>query len=269
MLNLPVSASGLPPREIAFQAARKAGNILLARFSYEKKVTYKGRANIVTDVDLEVEKVVGEFLRQEYPSFGLLAEESPERLGTDQYRWIVDPLDGSRNYASGVPHFAIVIALAMGDDIILGITYDPTRNELFWAEKGTGAFLNDKRITVSNKNSLSHSLLGFDMGYIDEKAHHALELVQSLWPGVQTIRVMGSAALGLAYAASGRIDIYFHHNLAPWDLASGLILVREAGGVFTDKNGLPATLSSDSAIVTNDRLLKEFLETTDGMAWRA
>ena len=111
-------------------------------------------------------------------------------------------------------------------------------------------------------------MLAFDMGYVDQKAVTALDMLRSLWPGLQGIRLMGSAALGLAYAASGRVDLYFHHNLSPWDIASGLLLASEAGGVVVDRNGNPATLGSESVILANPGLVARFLEATDGMPWR-
>ena len=195
------------------------------------------------------------------------------------------------NYASGIPHFAVVVALAWNGEVVLGVTYDPVRGEVFTAEKGVGAYLNDVPISVSSKEEIPECLLGFDMGYVNEKAVMALDMVKSLWPGMQSIRIMGSSALGLAYAACGRVDIYFHHHLAPWDIASGLLLVSEAGGTAVDRHGNPATLfstdiggvvskqdesSSDSldisgqksVIASSPHLVGRFLAATEGLEWR-
>ena len=269
MIQPASSTTGRTPLEVARDAGYRAGRLQLARFHGEKQVSYKGRANPVTDVDLQVQEEVLSLLRREFPSFSLLAEESPEAVeGESEFTWIVDPIDGTRNYAAGVPHFAVTIALAYREEAVLGITYDPLRQELFHAQRGGGAFLNDEPIAVSANQRLDQCLLGFDMGYVDQGGLEAIKLVGSLWPGVQSIRVMGSSALGLAYAAAGRIGVYFHHNLAPWDLASGLLLVHEAGGVVTDRQGNPATLHSRGVIAGSPRLHRQFMEATEGLPWR-
>ena len=238
------------------------------RWLTPKEVSYKGRADIVTDVDLAAEKAILGLLREEYPDFGILSEESePIRTGSD-YTWVVDPLDGTRNYANGVPHFCTVVGLAREDEVVVGITYDPVRQELFTAEAGKGAYLNGTPISVTESLEMSQSLLSFDLGYVDEKAGLALDMVRGLWPGVQSIRLMGSAALGIAYAAAGRVDLYFHHSLSPWDIVAGLVLVREAGGTIVDRQGRPAGLRTPSIIASSPHLVSRFLQATEGMEWR-
>ena len=265
---VPTSSSGKTAPEVAVSAVKLAGEIIRSRFHTQKEVTSKGRANVVTDVDLLAEKEAIGLLRQEYPAFGILAEESEPVATPSGYTWILDPLDGSKNYASGIPHFSVALALARGDDVLLGVTYDPIKDEMFSAEKDKGAYLNDSPISVSANQEITECLIGFDMGYSDTAAAKALDLIRGLWPGIQTIRVMGSAALGLAYAASGRIDLYFHHHLSPWDLASGILIVSEAGGSVVDKNGDTATTKAGSAIASSPRLVDRFLEATKGMNWR-
>ena len=265
---IPPSVSKRPALAIATDAAYLAGSIILKHAYSPKQGSCKGRANTVTNVDLETEKAVLELLRREYPDFGIESEESEAVTTGSPYKWVVDPIDGTRNYISGIPHFGVVVALACNDQIVLGVTYDPVRRELFRAEVGKGAFLNDRPMAVSPREELDQCLLGFDMGYSDERARRALDLVRDLWPGMQSIRIMGSAALGLAYAAAGRIDLYFHHHLAPWDLASGLLLAREAGGVVMDRLGGEATLRSTGVISSSPRLVERFLQATEGMAWR-
>lgn len=268
LIPLPISNTGRTPREVAQEAARLAGKIQLTRFQGEKHVRYKGRANLVSDVDIQVEDEIVGLLRREFPDIGVLAEESEPLGGSSEFMWVLDPVDGTRNYVSGIPHFAVVIALARQDDILLGITYDPVRDEMFLAEQGRGAFLNDTPVRVSSRLQLDQCVLGLDMGYVDHMALNAVTLLATLWPGVQAIRVMGSAALGLAYAASGRVDLYFHHNLAPWDIACGLLLIQEAGGIITDRKGNPATLNSDSAVATSPVLHSSFMDLTEGLPWR-
>ena len=267
-MNIPKSTSGRSALDIAQEAALRAGQILVERFQGEKKITQKGRGNIVTDIDMLVEKETISLLQREFPDFGILGEETAGVRADEGYVWIIDPLDGTRNYASGVPFFSLVIALAHDGDVILGINYDPIRQEMFLAQKGKGAFLNGEPITPSQKSTVQECILGFDLGYNNERALNALKLLQSLWPGMQTIRVMGSAALGISYAAAGRIDLYFHHQLEPWDIAAGILLVKEAGGVITNRHGAPISPYGDGLIACNAVLHAEFLRLTEGLAWR-
>ena len=266
--SIPGSTSGRDVLTIAIEAARRSGDIILDRFHTQKEISFKGRANVVTDVDVLAEKAALQLLRDEYPDFGILSEESDPIVTGSSYTWVLDPLDGTRNYASGIPHVSVVVALAQNGEVIVGVTYDPLRKEVFTAEKGNGAYLNDMPISVSSREEIPDCLLGFDMGYVDEKAVLALDMVKSLWPGMQSIRVMGSGALGLAYAACGRVDIYFHHRLYPWDVASGLLLLSEAGGRVVDRHGNPATLESESVIASSPHLISRFLAATEGLDWR-
>lgn len=250
------------------EVAVKAGETLLERFRGEMEVSYKGRANLVTDVDTQVEAQVITTLAAEFPGCGFLAEESEAVASSSGYTWVIDPLDGTRNYTLGIPFFATVIALARDGEVLMGLTYDPSRREMFQATKGQGAFLNGEPTRVSPKTELEDALLSYDLGYVDEKAARAIEMVLSLWPNIQGTRMMGSAALGLAYAACGRVDMYFHHHLAPWDLAAGLLLVTEGGGVISDKYAVPASLRSESVIACGPELHARFLAATDGLPWR-
>tara|TARA_B100000315_G_scaffold239728_1_gene258844 strand:- start:137 stop:910 length:774 start_codon:yes stop_codon:yes gene_type:complete len=254
--------------DVALDAARIAGRILQERFRTSKQVSFKGPTDIVTDVDLAAERAVLSLLREEYPDFGILAEESKPIESASPYTWVVDPLDGTRNYANGIPHFCTVVALARDDEPVLGVTYDPVREEMFTAEEGQGAFVNGEPLSVSEGRELGMALLCCDLGYVDEKAEVAIDLIRSLWPGLLSLRLMGSAALGVAYAAAGRVDLYFHHSLCPWDIAAGLLLVKEAGGVVVDRQGRPANLRTPSVIAANPFLVDRFLQATDGHPWR-
>ena len=266
--SIPLSTSGHTALDVSIKVAKEGGNIIRDRFLTEKKIRFKGRSDIVTDVDVEVENLVLGKLKYEYPDFSVLAEESAPIQTNSEYTWVIDPIDGTRNYAEGIPHFCILVALAKGSDVELGITYDPITEELFTAQKGMGAFLNGDPISVTNKEEISECLLGFDLGYVDQKAGTALDMIRSLWPGFQSMRLMGSAGLGMAYASAGRLDLYFHHSLSPWDMAAGLILAREAGGVVVDRQGNPANLFTPSVIVSSPRTIENFLVNTDGMEWR-
>lgn len=267
MTSLPLPPSAQTALDVALATAREAGALVRGRFYSAKAVSYKGPSNLVTDVDLLAERYIRNALTREFPDMGVLGEELGSTGADEGLRWIVDPVDGTRNYAASIPHFAVSIALADGPEVLLGVTYDPMRDEAFHAVKGEGAFLNGSLITVSQRASVAEGILGFDIGGMDPRALCAFKLIQALWPGMQTVRIMGSAALGLAYAAAGRVDIYFHHTLAPWDVAAGLLLVHEAGGQVVDRHGGLASLESTGLVASSPRLLEEFLRLTRDQEW--
>lgn len=265
---LPMTGDGRSALDVALEATATAGEIIRGGWDSDRQITFKGRADIVTDIDVAAEKAVLEILTGAFPQFGILAEESQPVAGNSRYRWVVDPLDGTRNYAQRIPHFCTIVALAEGDDIIAGVVYDPIREETFTAAKGQGAFLNGAPITVSETTEIARSLLSFDLGYVDEKAGLAIDMLRSLWPGMYSVRMMGSAGLGLAYAASGRVDLFFHHSLSPWDVAAGLVLAQEAGGRVVDRQGNKAGLFTPSVVCSSPSLVEDFLAATDGLPWR-
>ena len=268
LVAVPESRSGKSAAQVAREVALRAGEVLVDRFDKVKKVSFKGRGNIVTDVDTYVEGEVFAILRREYPDMGLMGEESAAANAYEGYTWIVDPLDGTRNYASGIPFYSVVVGLAIDGEVLVGVNYDPVRNDMFEAQRGKGAFLNGKPISVSRKSRIEDCILGMDLSYDNVGAVNGLEVVRSIWPGMQTARIMGSSALGISYAAAGRTDLYFHHQLAPWDQVAGVLLVEEAGGIVTDRAGNRAGLYSDGLIASNPTLHAEFMRITEGMAWR-
>ena len=264
--NLPLSHGGHDALAVATEAARRAGDILRRQQHAEKVAWDKSAGHVVTETDYLVEEALVGYLRQEYPEWGIQAEESLQERPDTEYTWILDPLDGSRNFSLGIPHFCTSLALARRGEVLLGLIYDPVREETFSALKGQGATLNGRPISVSPRATLVESVLGFDMGYDGVRARRALRLILELWPGMQSIRVMGSAALGIAYAACGRIDLYFHHHLYPWDLAAGILLVSEARGVVTDREGNPISVESQGLIASNASLHAEFLAKSQALA---
>ena len=265
---IPLSQSGRTALEVSLDAAQRAGDIIKQRFLTDKEVRFKGRADIVTDVDLAAERVILDLVQSEFPQFSILSEESSPIETGSPFTWVIDPIDGTRNFAEGIPHFCVVVALARGSDVVMGVTYDPIKEETFTAQQGQGAWLNGQSMWVSDRQDIPQCVLGFDLGYYDDKAATALDMIRSLWPGFQTMRLLGSSALGMAYAAAGRLDLYFHHSLSPWDSASGLLLAREAGGNVVDRQGQDANLFTPSVIVSSQRLIDRFLETTEGLEWR-
>jgi myo-inositol-1(or 4)-monophosphatase len=260
MPNLPVARSGKDALEVASTAAKKAGQILLANFGTVKQVKRKSHGNLVTDVDILSEGLIIDFLKKEYPDFGILSEESHPSTEINNYTWIIDPLDGTNNYTFGVPFFCVNIALVLNEDILLGVTYDPVRKELFHAKTGKGAYLNESPIRVTTINFLRESLVGLDLGYSHDRGRQMLDTVNRLWGQVHCVRLMGSSSLGLAYVACGRVSLYFHRYLFPWDIASGLLLVREAGGEVVDWHGNRTSFRDTELVASNHRLQREFLQ---------
>jgi len=259
MTNLPLSRSGKSVLEVATEAAKQAGEILLAHFHRKKEIKEKSKNNLVTEVDILSERAIAKLLTNEYPGYNVLSEELAPSTPLTGYTWIVDPLAGTNNYAFGIPFFCINIALAKDKDVLLGITFDPLRRELFRAEKGKGACLNDSPIHVSERASLETSLLSFDPGYNEIQGKKLLGTVTRLWPGVHSLRSMGSSSVALAYVACGRVDLYVRSDLYPWDIASGTLLVKEAGGKVSDWQGKPANLQNKDIIAANNKLHQEFL----------
>ena len=267
--QLPRSSSGQTALSVCETAARRAGALVMERFRSDVEVSLKGRANVVTDADLASERLILDYVGAEYPEFGILSEESAPVAGSSPYTWVVDPIDGTRNFAEGIPHFCVVVAIAEGSDVVAGVTYDPVRDEMFAAQRGRGATLNDEPMRVSDRQQIDEAVLGFDLGYNFDQAKLLLEMAGGIWPQVPAYRLMGSSALSLAYAACGRIDLYFHHSLSAWDIASGILLAREAGGQVLDRSTLEeATLFSSGLIVSNPTLVDQFLTMTSGTAWR-
>jgi myo-inositol-1(or 4)-monophosphatase len=260
MSNLPLATSGKSALEVASAAAKEAGEILLAHFGSVKHVKRKSQGNLVTNADILSEKYIIDFLKREYPDFRILSEESHSSTPIKGYTWVVDPLDGTNNYTFGIPFFCVNIALVRDEDILLGVTYDPVRGELFHVETGKGAYLNESPIRVTTISSLQESLVGLDLGYSHDRGRQMLDTVNRIWGQVHCVRLMGSSSLGLAYVACGRVSLYFHRYLFPWDIASGLLLVREAGGEVVDWQGRRANFRDTELVASNLRLQREFLQ---------
>ena len=216
-------------------------------FGRRQDVQVKGRGNFLTETDLAAERSVLAILRNEFPEHELLAEESVAEPRGEGWMWVVDPLDGTHNFSRGIPYFAFNIALCYGREPLLGLTYAPATGEEFFAEKGKGLTVNGQQARASTAERLSDCVLGVDLGYEDARAARMLELVAEVWP-VQSVRVMGSAALGLAYAACGRYDLFIHHFLYPWDIAAGIVLVKEGGGAVLDRDGGAVGVNSEGVV---------------------
>jgi myo-inositol-1(or 4)-monophosphatase len=225
--------------ETAVEGARRAGRVLAERFHQPRTISYKSGIDLVTDADKASEKVLLEWLRQRHPEHAILSEESGITDGS-RYRWILDPLDGTTNYAHQLPHFSVSIAVEGDDGVLAGVVHDPIRSELFAAARGRGATLNGKPIRASSVDRLDRSLLCTGFPYdVQQHPEGPLGLLARFLGLSQGIRRLGSAALDLAYVASGRYDGYFEFGLKPWDVAAGTLLVSEAGGVVSRIDGAP------------------------------
>ena len=247
---------------VAVDVARAAGALLHDQLGQARQISFKGAINLVTEMDRRAERLIIERLRRAFPDHGLLAEETGPLPGAAPYRWIVDPLDGTTNYAHGFPVFAVGIALEAEGEIVLAVAYDPNLRELFVAERGGGAFLNGAPIRVSDTARLDQSLLatGFPYTIRDGGVTNLAEFA-ALSLRAQAVRRLGSAILDGAYVASGRLDGYWELTLGPWDMAPTALLVTEAGGTVTNVRGGPFGLDGPGILATNGKIHHALLET--------
>jgi myo-inositol-1(or 4)-monophosphatase len=247
----------------AFRAALLAGDFVRLHLGTISRddIAIKQASDFVTRIDRESEQIIIKTIRDKFYDHHFLAEESLKESGTGQYRWIIDPLDGTTNYIHGYPVFSLSIALQFNGEIILGIVFDPLKNEIFTAEKGKGAFLNGKRITVSAVSDMTNSLIATGFPFRKrELIDSYLALFKRIFDKVSDIRRAGSAALDLAHVACGRCEGFFELSLGPWDIAAGSILIREAGGIITDFGGENDYLSTGNVVASAPALHWEILQ---------
>jgi myo-inositol-1(or 4)-monophosphatase len=247
-----------PTLNVMIAAARKAARALARDFGEVEnlQVSRKGPSDFVTSADLKAEKTLFEELSKGRPGYSFLMEERGAVEGSDKtHRWIVDPLDGTTNFLHGIPHFAISIGLEREGVLVAGVIYNVVRDELFWAEKGAGAYLNDKRLRVAARSDLRDALIGTGAPFHGRPGQEQfLAEAGRVIAASAGIRRMGSASLDLAYVAAGRYDGFWERNLAPWDIAAGAVLVREAGGFATEIDG-GDFLKTGCIVAANERLL--------------
>lgn len=247
----------------AIETAREAGQLLLEKFDRGIAVHKKGDINLVTEADLASEALIIERIRSYYPRHSILAEESGNAVvigGENTWKWIIDPLDGTTNFAHGYPCFCVTLALEHDGEIVVGVTFDPTRNELFAAERGGGASLNGKPIRVSNCENLGDALIvtGFpyDIKHREDFARHLTEMLLSS----RGVRRDGSAAIDMAYVACGRFDGFWEEGLNPWDVAAGVLLIEEAGGQLSYYDGRPFSIYRPPICASNGLLHSQMLK---------
>ncbi len=236
---------------VAREAAIEAGEVLLDNLRSDFKVSKKGPINLVTEMDLKAQRIIVERIRRDFPNHQILAEEEGGSEGDSIFKWIIDPLDGTTNYAHGYRFFCTSIGMEANGKMILGVVYDPVTKELFTAERGKGSFLNDQAIRVSQEGVLIDSLLSTGFSYGQEEIKQNVNLFNRLIMKVRGIRRDGSAALDLCYVACGRFEGFWELNLNPWDVAAGKLVVEEAGGFVSCFDGSPCTIYDREIVATN------------------
>ena len=250
-----------PVMNVMVAAARKAARHLARDFGEveQLQVSKKGPADFVTEADHKAEKILFEELSKARPGYGFVMEEKGVHEGPDKsHRWIIDPLDGTTNFLHGLPQFAISIALERDGQLVAGLIFDPIKNELFMAEKGQGAWLDDRRLRVSGRRDLSTALISTGIPFSGRPGHtQFIKELTEITQQVAGIRRFGSAALDLAYLAAGRFDGFWERNLNAWDIAAGIVLIREAGGIVADLDNGPNVLESGNILAANQDLMPQ------------
>ena len=247
---------------VMVKAARKAGRKLLRDFNEVEnlQVSVKGAGDFVTKADTTAEETIREELTEARPNYGFLGEEFPEVFGKDATRrWIVDPLDGTTNFLHGMPHWAISIALQHRNEIVAAVVYDPIKDEMFTAEKGEGAWLNDRRLRVSGRREMIEMVFatGVPFGGRSDLPETLQDLAR-IMPGCAGVRRWGAAALDLAYVAAGRYDGFWERRLHPWDIAAGILLIKESGGIIEAMNPTETPIESGDIIASNEPVFNRF-----------
>jgi len=249
-----------PMANIALRAARQAGQIILRAMDRldELQVEEKGRNDFVSNVDREAETAIVDALHKAFPDHGILGEEHGQSFESNEFTWIIDPLDGTTNFIQGIPHFCVSIALRKGRQLEHGVIFDPVRNEAFVASRGYGAQLNGRRIRVSQRSRLEEMVLGTGIppGSIALHLDAYMGMLKHFTASSRAIRRAGSAALDLAYVAAGRTDGFWEMGLSPWDIAAGALIVREAGGFVGDLRGGDEFMKSGNIVAANPRCFK-------------
>jgi myo-inositol-1(or 4)-monophosphatase len=247
--------------QVAIAAAKEAGRIQMLHFGHSHPVEYKGEINPVTEVDKLCEQSIVREILNVFPDHDILAEESPFKEKGSPWRWIIDPLDGTTNYFHGFPFFSVSIGFEVEGEMRLGVVYYPVLDELFWAEKGEGAFLNGNRISVSRTDVLKKSFIVTGFPYdVHEHVDFYLRYFRQFIVKSFALRRPGSAAIDLSYLAAGRFDGFWELKLQPWDVAAGSLMVAEAGGKVTDFEGRPFSIYSEEILASNGLIHEQMLD---------
>lgn len=244
------------------KVANMAGEVIREGFGNNFQVDFKtNETNLVTEIDKKAEDVIVGFVQKEFPNHAILAEESGKKVSDSEYLWVIDPIDGTTNFAHGLPIFSVSIGVQKNGETICGIVYDVMMNRMYQAEKGSGAYLGDQKLNVSSGDNLKQSLLVTGFPYdIRENPRNIKELFSDFMMNSRGIRRLGSAAIDFCYLASGVFDGYWEYALNPWDMAAGILLVQEAGGVVTNFNNEEVNIYSDQILATNGKIHNQMLD---------
>jgi myo-inositol-1(or 4)-monophosphatase len=247
-------------KDFAINLAREAGTLLTGKFNSKHEIHYKGEIDLVTEADKMSEDLIIAAINSSFPDHGILSEESPAQNSQAKLRWIIDPLDGTTNYAHGYPVFCVSIALENEGVIVLGVIYDPLRQDMFVAERGKGAYLNGKKLKVSATAKLSRSLLATGFPYdIRVSKDNNINHFNLMAVEAQAIRRAGAAALDIAYLAAGRFDGFWELKLMPWDMAAGCLMVKESGGIISNMSGGSWDIYSSNVIASNGLIHEQMI----------
>ena len=247
---------------VAKKAATEACKIQMEYFDKEKQISTKStETDIVTQVDLLCQEAIIKIIKQEFPDHGFLAEEDDvDETNNSGYVWVIDPVDGTVNYASGIPMFCVSIGLRKGNEMLVGVVFSPALNEMFWAAKGQGAYFNDKKISVSETSKLVNSVIGTGFAYDkDTNPDNNTEDFYEVTKRIRGVRRLGSAAIDLVYVACGRLEGYWEMNIKPWDIAAGVLILQEAGGVATDFSAERLQFKKKTNIIATNKEIYEEL----------
>jgi myo-inositol-1(or 4)-monophosphatase len=250
--------------EVAIAAAEAAGEVLRSGFGQQQDVRHKGEVDLVTEADERAERAIEEVLQEAFPTYGILTEESGELAGEGDARWIVDPLDGTTNYAHELPIFTTSIALERAGEVVLGVVHDPMAEEMYAAERGGGATLNGRTIRVSDADELIQALLATSFASDRKDIPVGLDLFGRFTSLTQGVRQLGSGALDLCYVAAGRIDGCYERGFSVWDVAAGSLILEEAGGTATDYQGRNLDLGGTEMVASNGLLHASLVSVTSG-----
>jgi myo-inositol-1(or 4)-monophosphatase len=248
-------------KQTAIKAAKEAGKVMMKYYGKAIKPHLKSIGDLVSKVDFECERKIISIIRSKFPGHSILSEECGEKKKDSDYKWVIDPLDGTHNFLWGLPMFGTSIALLYKKDVILGVIYLPCSNKLYVAEKGKGAFLNGKRIRVSKASKIKKSLVLYDGG-LHRDAKKKVRLIDKLAVTAFRIRILGAASVSLTHLANGHADIYIEHSTNPWDISAGLLIIEEAGGKVTTLDGKKHSLSNEGFVASNGKLHNQIIKIT-------